>query len=184
MAQTPQPGPFAPVPAPAAAAPAPRRVRTPRSGGGSTLVWQVLCGVLAVGLIAAVLVTLSNADNGNKWKDRATSSEALASQLQTKLAASEESNTALKARTISLAAEKAKAEDTATVNKVQKTFAATVSKQLDTCTAELSTVFDDLAAATTLNDLQAVSAEFDTASADCSAAANAADSLSQYLQNQ
>jgi hypothetical protein len=140
--------------------------------------------VLVVGIIAAAIVMLTNADNGNKWQSQATTSQNLADQLNTQLLASADAATTLKARTVSLAAEKAKAEDNAAVNKVNQSIASTLSKQLDACTESLSTLFDELAAATSLRELQGISADYQSAATKCSVAANGAESLSQYLKGQ
>jgi gas vesicle protein len=156
----------------------------PSGSSGSTRIWQVVSGVLAVALVAVLIMNFTNVDNGTQWKKRATTSEALTSQMQAKLKASEESAAQLKARTISLANEKAKAEDDQTVTNISKKVADSISSKLDTCTADLQEVFSEIAAAATQADLEQIGANLRDTYAACDAAANAADGFSQYLQSQ
>jgi gas vesicle protein len=156
----------------------------PSGSSGSTRIWQVVSGVLAVALVAVLIMNFTNVDNGTQWKKRATTSEALTSQMQAKLKASEESAAQLKARTISLANEKAKAEDDQTVPNNSKKVADSISSKLDTCTADLQEVFSEIAAAATQADLEQIGANLRDTYAACDAAANAADGFSQYLQSQ
>lgn len=146
--------------------------------------WQVVSGVLAVALIAVLIMNFTNVDNGNQWKTRATTSEALTTQLQAKFKASEASAKKLKARTISLANEKAQAEDDQTVTNINKQIADGISKQLDTCVADLQNLFSSLAAATTPEAKNQIGSQQEGAYASCDAAASAAEGFSNYLQNQ
>lgn len=141
--------------------------------------------MLAVALIATLIMNFTNVDNGSQWKKQATTSEALANQMQAKLEASEAAASKLKARTISLANEKAQAEDNQTVTNINQQIAAGISKNLDTCTSDLQQVFSDIASATTQDELNRIgSASLQNAITACDAAARSAEGFSQYLQNQ
>lgn len=158
-------------------------------GSGSTpsrsrspLPWQILSGVLAIALIVAVIVTLTNTDNGTQWKTRAVSAESLAQQLQTKMKASEASATALQARTVKLAAEKAKVEDNAKVQSLNVTIAKSLSDKLNDCTDRLQTVFGELVSAQSQSEIARIEgSDLQQTFNVCDQAASAADGFSQYL---
>lgn len=155
------------------------------SGAGSTRLWQIISGVLAIALVAAVIITATNADNGSQWKKRANTAESLAHQMQTKLAASEAASKDLKARTITLANEKAQAEDDRTITKINQKIASGISTKLDSCTADLQDLFSKIAAATSVDQLnQIANTTAEDAYRSCDAASRAAEGFSQYLQNQ
>ncbi len=156
----------------------------PRERSGSPLVWQILSGVLAIVAVVAVIVTVTNHDNGSQWKSRATKAETLASQMQAKLTKSEETSTSLQKRTVELAAEKAEAEDNAMVRSLDADFTESVSDQLDTCSAGIDELFDEIAAAASFEELQAYGDEADTVYNQCLAAGEAASQLSQYLRDE
>ena len=91
--------------------------------------------------------------------------------MQAKLKASEASAVQLKARTISLANEKARAEDDQTVTNISKEVADSISSKLDTCTGDLQQVFSEIAAATTQADLDQIGSNLRDTYAACEAAA-------------
>ena len=169
--------PTAPPVAPAPA-PEPRPVRRPRPA----LLWQILCGVMAIALIGLVIVTATNSDNGSQWRQRATTAESLSTQLGAKLKASESSTGALRTRIVTLAAAKAKAEDNSAVTSVNVQFATSLAAALDSCTSQLNTVFEELSAAQSSQQVQSIAAnDAQRAFATCDAAATAASGFSQYL---
>ena len=140
--------------------------------------------MLAIALVVVVIMNFTNVDNGSQWKDRATTAEKLTDQMQAKLKASEASAAQLKARTISLANEKAQAEDHQAVTNISAQVAKEISRKLDACTADLQQAFSDIADATTRAELDQIGANLQDTYVACDAAANAADGFSQYLQNQ
>ena len=146
------------------------------------LVWQILCGVMAIALIGLGILTATNSDNGSQWRQRATTAETLSTQLEAKLKTSESSTRSLRTRIVTLAAAKTKAEDNAAVTNVNVQFATSLAAALDSCTSQLNTVFEELAAAQSTQDVQSIAAnDAQRAFATCDAAATAASGFSQYL---
>lgn len=137
---------------------------------------------MAIALIGLVIVTATNSDNGSQWHQRATTAESLSTQLEAKLKTSESSTRSLRTRIVTLAAAKAKAEDNAAVTSVNVQFATSLAASLDSCTSQLNTVFEELAAAQSNQEVQSIAAnDAQRAFATCDAAATAASGFSQYL---
>ncbi len=157
----------------------------PSSGGsGSNMLWPVLCLVLAVVAVGAVLVALNNSKTGNRWKTQATSASALAQKLDNQLAASEAASKKLEVRTVTLAAEKADANDKLAVRSVLPADVAATANLLDNCSTGTRNLLNAVADAQSQAELDALSNQANQVFQVCGNAQGAASQLANFLRDQ
>jgi hypothetical protein len=146
--------------------------------------WPALCLVLAVVAVGAVLVALNNSQSGNRWKTQATSASALAQKLDTELATSEAASKKLEVRTVTLAAEKADANDKLAVRSVLPTDVAATADLLDKCSSGTRNLLNAVADAQSQAELDSLSNQANQVFQVCGNAQGAASQLANYLRDQ
>jgi hypothetical protein len=146
--------------------------------------WPALCLVLAVVAVGAVLVALNNSQSGNRWKTQATSASALAQKLDTELATSEAASKKLEVRTVTLAAEKADANDKLAVRSVLPTDVAATADLLDKCSSGTRNLLNAVADAQSQAELDSLSNQANQVFQVCGNAQAAASQLANYLRDQ
>jgi hypothetical protein len=140
--------------------------------------------VLAVVAVGAVLVAMNNSQSGNRWKTQATSASALAQKLDTQLAASEAASKKLEVRTVTLAAEKADANDKLAVRSVLPTDGAATADLLDRCSSGTRNLLNAVANAQSQAELAALGNQANQVFQVCGNAQAAASQLANYLRDQ
>lgn len=170
------------------AGPEPHRRPAGRPGRTTGVLVGLLIVVLAATAAVATIIAVHDNASARQWRDRAGATEARLDQtweaytdLSTRFDEVSETVDALEERTITLADEKARAQDRATLADVDGATAATVADRLETCTRELIGVFSAISAATSQEEIDALAADFQATAELCDSAADGARSLGDFL---